>query len=67
MRRNSRNECVKLRKLLLSACSKLEMYGIAPGQDLDRWYKAQKTLATVRRNHSLVMLNHYNRGEDDEE
>jgi hypothetical protein len=48
-RRNRRNECIRLRALLLSACKRLDEYGIEMPDRVARWWQAQKALALMGR------------------
>lgn len=48
-RYNYRNEAVKLRALLLSACKRLDEYGTEMPDRVARWWQVQKTLALVGR------------------
>jgi len=46
---NRRNKAIKLRALLLSACKRLDEYGIELPDRVHEWWKAQKNLALIRR------------------
>ena len=48
-RHNWRNEAVKLKALLYSACQRLEMYGTEMPARVTEWWKAQKALALMGR------------------
>lgn len=48
-RHNYRNEALKLRALLLSACKLLEDYGVEMPASVASWWAAQKSLALIHR------------------
>lgn len=48
-RLNWRNEAVKMRSLLLSACRELERYGVQMPDRVQEWWTAQKSLARARK------------------
>jgi len=49
MYHNYRNESVKLKAHLIQACRHLEQYGIEMDSKLAAWWRAQKTLALIRK------------------
>lgn len=48
-RKNYRNEALKLRALLLSACKRLEDYGVEMPARVASWWSVQKSLALIGR------------------